>query len=83
MSGEPALSRGTKYVFDEAQDEPVGGFRLPCHNDDNEVSRWDMDPTVCTEGEGTNMGASIVDEFSKKTSTGLGFEGMAIDLPLI
>ena len=42
-----------------------------------------MDPTVCTEGEGTNMGASIVDEFSKETSTGLGFEAMAIDLPLI
>ena len=24
MSGEPAMSRGTKYVFNEAQDEPVG-----------------------------------------------------------
>ena len=36
-----------------------------------------------TEGEGTKMGVSIFDELSKEAFLGIGFEPMAIDLPMI
>ena len=82
--GNPSMSEGTKYVFDEAQDEQVGGFGMPSSYSYKDRPRWDMDAIpVCTEGEGTIMGASIVDALSTETSAGFGFEATAIDLPVI
>ena len=78
------MSRGSKYVFDEAQDEQAAGFGMPSSYSYQDRPRWGMDAIpASTEGEGTKMGVSIFDELSKEAFLGIGFEPMAIDLPMI
>ena len=83
--GNPSMSEGTKYVFDEAQDEQVGGFGMPSSYSYKDRPRWDIDAIPArTEGADTKVDLNgIVDPFSNVMSEGTRFDPMPFVLPVI